>query len=102
MGCKREKDNVIAFRLNDEEKSKVEARIILSGLPKGEYYRRSILGQEVNVVAGSYMSNRVVIALERILEQISAGDTTEEALLVELITQLLEVNKNALAKTRTF
>ena len=102
MACKREKDNVIAFRLNDEEKSKVEARIILSGLPKGEYYRRCILGQEVNVVAGSYMSNRVAIALERILEQISAGDTTEEALLVELITQLLEVTKNAPVKTRTF
>ena len=93
MAYKREKDNVIAFRLNDEEKSKVEARIILSGLSKGEYYRRSILGQEVKVVAGTYMSNRVAIVLERILEQISVGDTTEEALLVELITQLLEINK---------
>ena len=102
MACKREKDNVIAFRLNDEEKSQVEARIILSGLTKGEYYRRSILGQEVNVVAGTYMSNRVAIVLERILEQISNGDTTEEVLLVELITQLLEVNKNAPVKTRTF
>ena len=102
MACKREKDNVIAFRLNDEEKSKVEARIILSGLPKGEYYRRSILGQEVSVVAGSYMSNRVAVTLERILEQISDGDTTEEALLVELITQLLEITKNAPVKTRTF
>ena len=77
------------------EKSKVEARIILSGLPKGEYYRKSVLAQEVKVVAGDYMSNRVAIVLERILEQIKGGNTKEEALLTELIKQLLEVKENA-------
>lgn len=45
MACKREdrfRHNTIAFWLSDEEKSKVEAQIILSGLSKGEYYRRSM------------------------------------------------------------
>ena len=96
MACRREdrfRHNTIAFWLSDEEKSQVEARIILSGLPKGEYYRRSILGQEVIVTAGNYMSNRVAKALEQIALQLESGNTEDEKLLLELIGQLLEVNK---------
>ena len=47
MACKREdrfRRNTIAFWLSDEEKAQVEARIILSGLPKGDYYRKAIIG----------------------------------------------------------
>lgn len=97
MACKREarqRHNTIAFWLSDEEKSKVEARIILSGLPKGEYYRHSILGQNITVAAGNYMSNRVAVVLEHISEQLEKGNSEEELLLVELIRQLLEINKN--------
>ena len=96
MACKREerfRHNTIAFRLSDEEKSQVEARIILSGLPKGEYYRKAILGQEVIVTAGNYMSNRVVKVLEQIAMHLKNGNTEDEKLLLELIRQLLEVNK---------
>ena len=67
MACKRKdrfRHSTIAFWLSDEEKSQVEARIILSGLSKGEYYLKAILGQEVIVTAGNYMSNRVAKILE--------------------------------------
>lgn len=100
VACKREarqRHNTIAFWLSDEEKNKVETRIILSGLPKGEYYRRSILGQNVTVVAGNYMSNRVAVVLEQILEQLKKGNTEDEPLLLELIKQLLAANKNEIA-----
>ena len=96
MACRREdrfRHNTIAFRLSDEEKSQVEARIILSGLPKGEYYRKAILGQEVIVTAGNYMSNRVAKVLEQIASDLENGYTEDEKLLLELIRQLLEVNK---------
>ena len=97
MACKREirqRRNTIAFWLSDEEKVIVEARIILSGLPKGDYYRRSILGQSITLVAGNYMSNRVAIILEHISEQIKKGNTEEYLLLIELINQLLDVNRS--------
>lgn len=97
MACKRDarhRHNTIAFWLSDEEKSKVEARIILSGLQKGEYYRRSILGQNITVAAGNYMSNRVAVVLEHISEQLENGNSEEQLLLMELIKQLLEINKN--------
>lgn len=98
MPCKREarkRHNTIAFWLSDEEKAEVEAKIILSGLSKGEYYRNSVLGQEVTVTAGSYMSNRVGIALEKLLQELQDGNRAEEQLLVELIKQLLDKNENA-------
>ena len=105
VACKREdrfRHNTIAFWLSDEEKAQVEARIILSGLPKGDYYRKAILGQEVTVTAGNYMSNRVAKVLEQILEHLKKGYTEDEELLLELIKQLLEIgqNKNAPAGNR--
>ncbi|WP_251353589.1 plasmid mobilization protein [Hominisplanchenecus murintestinalis] len=106
MACKREdrfRRNTIAFWLSDEEKAQVEARIILSGLPKGDYYRKAILGQEVAVTAGNYMSNRVAKALEQVLKQIENGNTKDEKILLELVKQLLEVgqNRNASAGNRS-
>ena len=72
MACKREdrfRHNTIAFWLSDEEKAEVEAKIILSGVPKGEYYRKSVLEQEIKVVSGNYMSFRLSKVLERIYEE---------------------------------
>ena len=97
VACKREdrfRHNTIAFWLSDEEKAQVEARIILSGLPKGDYYRKAILGQEVTVTAGNYMSNRVAKVLEQILEHLKNGNTEDEELLLELVKQLLEIGQN--------
>ena len=106
MACKREdrfRRNTIAFWLSDEEKAQVEARIILSGLPKGDYYRKAILGQEVAVTAGNYVSNRVAKALEQILAHLKSGNTNDEKILLELVKQLLEVgqNRNASAGNRS-
>ena len=75
----------------------MEAKIILSGLPKGDYYRKAILGQEVAVTAGSYMSNRVAKVLEQILEHLKNGNTEDEKLLLEQekIATLLDKMKNS-------
>ena len=105
MPCKREarkRHNTIAFWLSDEEKARVEARIILSGLQKGEYYRKAILGEEVKVVAGNYLSNRVAIVLEKLLVAVVAEDAEESILLEALLRELLEIsqNKNAPAKSK--
>ena len=97
VACKREarfRRNTIAFWLSDKEKAQVEARIILSGLPKGDYYRKGVLGQEVTVTAGNYMSNRVAKVLGQILEHLKNGNTEDEKILLELIKQLLEIGRN--------
>ena len=97
MACKREdrfRRNTIAFWLSDEEKAQVEARIILSGLSKGDYYRKAILGQKVTVTVGNYMSNRVAKVLEQILEHLKNENTEDEKMLLELVRQLLEIGQN--------
>ena len=78
----------------------MESKIILSGISKGEYYRKAVLGQEVAVIAGNYMSVRVAKVLEQIFVQLQNGNTEEERLLLELVKQLLEVNKNAPADNK--
>ena len=106
MACKREarfRRNTIAFWLSDEEKAQVEAGIILSGLSKGDHYRKAVLGQEVTVTAGNYMSNRVAKVLEQILDHLKNGNTEDVKLLMELIKQLLEIrqSENAVAGNRS-
>lgn len=95
MSCKREdrfRHNTIAFWLSDDEKNQVEARIILSGLQKGQYYRKAILEQRVEVIAGNYMSVRVAAVLNRLVRDLEEGKAENMGLLLEVVKRLLEVN----------
>ena len=103
MACKREnrfRHNTIAFWLSDVEKSEVEAKIILSGVSKGEYYRKSVLEQEIKVVSGNYMSFRLSKVLERICEELHNGNSENEQLLLALLKELIALQKNAPAGNR--
>ena len=99
MACDRKarkRSNLIAFWVSDAEKADLEARIILSGIPKGEYYRRAILGQEVKVVAGTYMSDRLAVELKKIRECLEKGADKNEKdqqlmLLSRIIGQMAEI-----------
>ncbi|MCR5778072.1 plasmid mobilization protein [Lachnospiraceae bacterium C1.1] len=96
MPCKREarlRHNTIAFWLSDEEKAVVDARIKAAGIPKGEYYRSSILGQKVEIVAGKYRSDRLAIVLEKILARYEGGDADAGDELREVLYELLELIK---------
>lgn len=96
MPCKREarqRRNTIAFWLSDEEKLKVEARIKVSGISKGEYYRSAILGEEIHIVAGKYKSDRLAMALEQISIQMERGDAYDCEELKVVLQELLELIK---------
>ena len=99
MACDRKarkRSNLIAFWVSDAEKADLETRIILSGIPKGEYYRRAILGQEVKVVAGTYMSDRLAVELKKIRECLEKGadknDKDQQLMLLSrIIGQMTEI-----------
>ena len=96
MACDRKarkRGNTIAFWLSDEEKKTVEARIKIAGVPKGDYYRNSILGQKVEIVAGKYRSDRLALILERLLERAEGGDAYAEEEIEEILKELLEIMK---------
>lgn len=96
MPCERKarfRHNTIAFWLSDEEKRLVDARIKIAGVQKGEYYRASILGQKIEIVAGRYRSDRLAMVLEKISEQMERGDVYECAELQTILQELLELMK---------
>ena len=96
MPCERKarfRHNTIAFWLSDDEKKVVEARIIVAGVQKGEYYRASILGQKVEIVAGRYRSERLAIVLENMLEKAERGDAYAGEELTVVLHELLELMK---------
>ena len=96
MACKREdrvRHNTIAFWLSDEEKGRVEARILVSGLQKGEYYHKAILGQEVQVTAGAYMSARLARALEDMRTFFGNPTTEQIAYLKELLETIIQMQE---------
>lgn len=89
----RERHNTIAFWLNDEEKQLVEARIEVSGMPKGDFYRAAVLGEEINLIGGRYKSDRLAKVLEKLSNQIEGGDVKAYGELQEILRELLALIK---------
>ena len=83
-----------------KKKQRSKQKLLLSGVPKGEYYRKAVLGQEITVVSGSYMSFRLSKVLEQIREELSNGNSESELLLMALVKELIELQKNAPAGNR--
>ena len=89
----RERHNTIAFCLNDEEKQLVEARIEVSGMPKGDFYRAAVLGEEINLIGGRYKSDRLAKVLEKLSNQIEGGDVKAYEELQAILRELLALIK---------
>ena len=96
MPCERKarfRHNTIAFWLSDEEKKLVEAKIKVAGVEKGEYYRASILGQKIEIVAGRYRSDRLAMVLEELIDKSERGDVNAGSEISMIVRELLEVIK---------
>lgn len=89
----RKRHNTIAFWLNDEEKKIVEARIQIAGIEKGEYYRKAVLGQRVEIIAGHYRSDRLAMVLEKLYEKMERGEAYDCEELKQILKELLELMK---------
>lgn len=64
----RKRNQTICFRATLEERKEIEARIKVSGMPKGEYCRQSLLNQKIEINAGKYQSDRLSIEIKRLRE----------------------------------
>ena len=96
MACERKarkRRNTIAFWMSDEEKRIVEARIKLAGIPKGEYYRAAVLGEQIHISAGTYRSDRLAMVLEEISRKMERGDAYDCSELQQILQELLKLQK---------
>ena len=68
----------MSFRVTEEEKTELEARIKICGLPKGEYFRQSLLHQQISITAGKFQSDRLALELRRMRATLEAKTDLEE------------------------
>lgn len=67
----RLRDKTVSFRMSPEERRNLEARLKVSGKPKGKFIIESILQGELNITAGKYQSDRLSIEIKHLREQIN-------------------------------
>jgi len=94
----RLRNQTVCFRATPEERQQIEARISVSGMPKGQYYIQSLLHQQINIIVGKYQSDRLSLEFRRLREEIGNVPQTDEKTLNEalrrceaLLCQLAEV-----------
>lgn len=78
----RKRNQTISFRMSQEERRQLEARIMASGMPKSKYFIESLLHQEIHINVGKYQSDRLSLELRRLREMVEnmSCDSNEELL----------------------
>lgn len=79
----RFRNKTVAFRMSPDEVSKLNARVKVSGLPKGEFMINILLNGQISLSVGKYQSDRLSIELRRLREAMElymSNDLYEEAL----------------------
>lgn len=67
----RKRNQTISFRMSPEERRELEARISVSGMPKGEFFIQSLLHQQIQIVVGKYQSDRLSIEVRRLGDKLN-------------------------------
>ena len=84
--------------MTPEEHRELEARITVSGLPKGKYFIQSVLHQEIKIAVGKYQSDRLSLEIRRLWERLDYLETEElYEVLADcraLMKQVIEITSN--------
>lgn len=100
----RKRNRIINFRVSQEERDQIEAKILVSGMQKSDYFIQSTLGQPIHILAGKYQSDRLSVEIKRIRERLEDMDLSDAEirnevhqcrLLIAELTNLMEQIKNA-------
>lgn len=82
---RRFRNRTISIRVSPEESAQIEARIKVAGMQKSEYYIKTFLQQEINIVVGKYQSDRLSLEFRRLRECIEQLDSAEEVAFFSLL-----------------
>lgn len=102
---KRARDNTVTFRVTSEERRQIEARILVCGIPKAEYYIQSLLHQNIKIIVGKYQSDRLSLEIRRLREKIDgiedlSNEESQDVLLEcrALLKELVYIIENNLSE----
>ena len=97
----RKRNHTICFRMTVEDRRELEARITVSGMPKGKYFIQSLLHQEVKIAVGKYQSDRLSLEIKRLWECLDGVETENEEIYEmladcrELMKQVIKITDNS-------
>lgn len=74
----RLRNSTISFRVSPEERIQLEARIKVSGMPKGQYFIQSLLHQRLSIAVGKYQSDRLSLEFKKLRETFNRISETEK------------------------
>lgn len=88
----RVRNHTMSFRVSDEERRQLKARITVTGLPIGRYILESALHQKICIAVGKYQSDRLSIEIRKLREQLAETSKSSEEIkeLVMECTYLLD------------
>lgn len=89
----RFRNTTVSFRVSPEERFALEARIKVCGIPKGEYFIKSLLHQRIEISVGKYKSDRLALELKKLREAFESSECDTKILCEckALLEQLQEV-----------
>lgn len=81
----RLRNSTMSFRVSLEERIQLEARIKVSGMPKGQYFIQSLLHQRLSIAVGKYQSDRLGLEFKKLRETLDSISETEK--IVEILKE---------------
>lgn len=73
MACpnkNRQRPRTVAFRLTDDEFTRLEQRVRITGEVKGDYLRDMALNGEINISVGKFKSDKLALALKGLANEL--------------------------------
>lgn len=74
----RERDRTVCFWMNWDERRELEERIAVSGMRKGDYFRQTLLNQQITITGGKFHSDRLSVEIRRLREALEHIDTSDD------------------------
>lgn len=68
----RVRNKTFAFHVTEEERNEIEARVLISGLSKTDYFIKTFLEQDIQLKVGKFHSDRLGIEIEKLNKNLSS------------------------------
>lgn len=74
----RTRKKTVSFYVTEDEYRQIQARIKITGMPKGEYFIQSLIHQKICISVGKYKSDRLSLEIKKLRETLSEVSVTDE------------------------
>ncbi|MEG0408993.1 MAG: hypothetical protein RR623_08980 [Bacilli bacterium] len=76
----RVRNKTFAFHVTEEERNKIEARILISGLSKTDYFIKTFLEQNIQLKVGKFHSDRLAVEIGKLNKNLSSINVEDNEL----------------------